>query len=273
MRPVVRAAGVAAAPFTRAWDRATGTRGLTLIGWHRIGDADDGLTTTLADFRRHLDLLEAWGATVLPLREAHRLLAEGRLPDRAVALTFDDGYASVLEQAWPELQARAWPATLFTVSGMLRAGSRLPWDELHRPGSDLVRLGTADEIRTAAAQGLDIGSHTVTHRWLPALSPAQIADELTRSRADLEDLIGQEVRSFAYPMGGWSRDIRDQVVAAGYDLAITCDRGRNSQRQHAAELRRAFAFDRASDVRLQLDNAFTWMRLIENRRYQREPQW
>ncbi|MBM9459507.1 polysaccharide deacetylase family protein [Nocardioides sp. zg-536] len=275
MRSQVRFAGMVADPVVRVARPLGRRRGaaLTLVGWHRIGDATDGLTTTLPDFQRHLDVLEEWGAIVLPLDEAHRMLVAGELPERAVALTFDDGYASVVEQAWPLLRQRGLPATLFAVSGYLRPGARFPWDEGHRRGDDLVRLLTAPELCAAAAEGLDIGSHTVTHRWLPGLGDDEVREELVRSRADLEDLLARPVRSFAYPMGGWNPALRSAVEAAGYDLAITTERGRNRADQHPASLRRAFAFDRADDVRRQLDGAFTWMRPIERRRALREPTW
>lgn len=274
MKVATRLAAALVQPAVRATTALSGAAGtLTLVGWHRIGDSCDGLTTTPDDFTRHLDVLEEWGATVLPLDEAYRLLAAGRLPERAVALTFDDGYASVVEQAWPELRRRGLPATLFAVSDYVRYGGRFPWDHRHESGSDLTRLATAAELCDAAAEGLDIGSHTATHRWLPGLRPREVADELVRSRGALEDLLGRPVTSFAYPMGGWDERIRDQVEAAGYEIAITTERGRNTPGQDPVTLRRAFAFDRPRDVRRQLDGAFTWMRAIERRRNRREPQW
>jgi peptidoglycan/xylan/chitin deacetylase (PgdA/CDA1 family) len=113
----------------------------------------------------------------------------------------------------------------------------------------------------------------VTHRWLPRLTSREVAEEVRRSRDDLEDLLGTPIRSFAYPMGGWTAQIRDEVERAGYDVALTVDRGRNLRDQDPVSLRRAFAFDRPTDLRRQLEGAFTWMRPIENRRRRREPAW
>lgn len=273
MKSTTRLAGTIARPAALAAQSVSRHRTLTLIGWHRIGQADDGLTTSIEDFRAQLDMLADWGAQVLPLDEAYLLLEEGRLPERAVSLSFDDGYASVLEQAWPELRDRGLPATLYAVSGFLQQGMRFPWDHAHPADSDLIRLATAEELCAAAAEGLDVGSHTVSHRWLPQLTSREIGDEVTRSRDELEDLLQQEVTSFAYPMGGWTPEVREQVRAAGYRTAITVDRGRNRSCQDPHALRRSFAFDRPADVRLQLDGAFTWMRPIERWRGRREPQW
>lgn len=275
MKISTRAAGVVATPGVRAAGMLSRKRGLTILGWHRLGRADDGLTTSLTDFRRQLDMMEDWGATVLGLDEAHRLLALDQLPSRAVALTFDDGYASVLELAWPELKQRGLPATLFAVSGFLDANAdrRFPWDGQHSATSKLTRIADIEAVRSAAGDGLDIGSHTVTHRWLPGLTSREIGDEVARSRNDLEDLLNQPVVSFAYPMGGWTWPIRDAVERAGYRYAVTVDRGRNRAGQDPQLLRRAFAFDRAEDVRRQLQGGFTWMRPIERRRSRRAPAW
>lgn len=273
MRAANRTLGRAMTPMARLLHGIRPGRSLTLLGWHRIGDADDGLTTRPDDFRRHLDEIEAWGGTVLPLDEGLARLRAGTLPPRAVALTFDDGYASVAEVAWPELVDRGMPATLYAVSGFLDGRRSFPWDACLPSSSPLVRLVSAGGLRDLADAGMDIGSHTASHRWLPGLTTEEVSDEVRRSRADLEDLLGRTVRGLAYPMGGWTPQIRDLTAEAGYEYAITVDRGRNGPRHPALELRRAFAFDRPDDVRRQLEGAFTWMRPIEDRRRRQEPTW
>jgi len=271
MRSVNRALAAVARPVAAAVDALDRQHRLTLVGWHRIDDGPGGLSTSFDDFRRHLDALDAWGARVLPLDDAVRLLAKDELPERAVALTFDDGYASVLELAWPELRSRGLPATLFAVSGYLDGGRRLPWDRHHPAGDRSVELADRDLVRAAAATGLAVGSHTVTHRWLPALSPQEAARELRDSKAALEELLDREVSALAYPMGGWSPALREAAGAAGYQIGITVERGRNGVGHDPLALRRAFAFDRADDFRRQLEGAFTWMRPVERWRTGRGP--
>jgi peptidoglycan/xylan/chitin deacetylase (PgdA/CDA1 family) len=257
-----------AAPAATLANRLFAEGRLTLVGWHRIG-AGSGLSTSYDDFRRHLDTLEEWGARVLSLDDAVDRLAVGDLPRRAVTLTFDDGYASVLDVAWPELHRRGLPATLFAVSGYLDGRGRFPWDRA--ASSADARLADAAALRDAADAGLDIGSHTVTHRWLPGLDPADVERELKQSRHDLEDELGRPVASFAYPMGGWNARVRQLVDAAGYRVGVTVDRGRNRTGADPLALRRAFAFDRAVDFRRQLDGAFDWMRPVERWRSARPP--
>lgn len=253
MHPAVVAAGRAATVALRARDRALGPRGgLTLVGWHAIAKDGDGLVTTFDDFRRHLDAIAAWGP-VVPL---------GTPPGdgRAVALTFDDGYAGVAELAWPELKSRGWPATLFAVSGYLDGGKTFPWDD---PSAATARLLTATELKDVADDGLAIGSHTVTHRWLPHLDAATVRAECRDSKVALEDLLQRTVTAFAYPMGGWNAPVRHAVAATGYDLAVTVDRGRNTARTDRYALRRAFAPPSTDDLTRILDGAYTFLRPLD----------
>lgn len=273
MRLVTRTAGAMATPAARTAQLLSADRPtLTILGWHRFGDVDDEMTTTIRHFETQLDILEDWGATVLPLDHARRLMRCSELPPKAVALTLDDGYLSCLEQAWPILRDRNLPATLFAVSDYLDGRRRFPWDEAGWVTDDLARIATARQLVDAAQDGLDIGSHTVSHRWLPSLSLDDVALELTESKDALEDLLGTAITAFAYPMGGWSPQIRD-IAEDVYDIAVTVDRGRNYQGHDEHALRRAFAFDRAADFRRQLDGAYTWMRPLERRRARTEPEW
>jgi peptidoglycan/xylan/chitin deacetylase (PgdA/CDA1 family) len=268
----VRGLGTAVRPVATLGRRLVGTGGLTIIGWHRVDGTSHGLSTGVDDFRRHLDALEDWGATVLPLRQATAGLASGTLPDRAVVLTFDDGYASVVETAWPLLRERSMPATLFVVSGSLSTDLRFAWDECE-PVHDRHRLATSDELLGAAAEGLDLGSHTVSHPWLPELPAAELEREMVDSRAALEELLGRPVRSLAYPTGGWTPRVRAAAEAAGYEVAITVDRGLNTPRTPLLSLRRSFAPTDVRDLRLVLDGAYTVLRPLDTWRRRKGPSW
>lgn len=107
-----------------------GTRGkLSILLFHRIARAADPLapdTMQLAHFERLLDFLDAH-THVLSLREASAALGRGTLPARAVALTFDDGYADWLDTVAPALRRRAMHATFFVATEQLD-GARL-WHE------------------------------------------------------------------------------------------------------------------------------------------------
>ncbi|HEU5008792.1 MAG TPA: polysaccharide deacetylase family protein [Jatrophihabitantaceae bacterium] len=271
MRRVSRAAGELARPAALASRAVSAARRLTIVGWHRIGPGGTGLDTPVDEFRRQLDVLAEWGAVVLSLERATQLLAQDAVPEHAVVLTFDDGYASVAESAWPLLRDRGWPATMFAVSGYLDGARAFPWDE----GSAAANCRLLDwaGLRELADAGMDIGSHSVSHPWLPELPPQQLDHELRSSKACLEDGLGRAVTSFAYPTGGWDRRVRAVADQAGYTTAVTVDRGRSRHGHDPLALRRAFAFTGQRDFRLQLDGAFDWMRPVELYRLRRRPSW
>jgi peptidoglycan/xylan/chitin deacetylase (PgdA/CDA1 family) len=270
VKPLVRAtATTVARPIAAGVRRARRTPRLTVLGWHRIDDSGSSLSTPVAVFERQLDVLERVGAVVLALGDAVQRLGAGTLPHRAVALTFDDGYASVVECAWPKLRERGLPATLFLVSDYLTKRRRFPWDATET--GDHTRLADADAVQTAAHDGLDIGSHTVTHRWLPHLSDRELAVELTASRDEIAELIGRPVDQLAYPVGGWNRRVRDAAVAANYATAITVDRGVNGPHRDRLALRRSFAPDTERDFELVMHEALTWLRPVDRWRTRSGP--
>ncbi len=274
MRVASRTVASLVHPVTRRWTRTRDGAGVTMVGWHRVdGTAPAGLSTGVPEFGAHLDQIVAAGATVLPLGEAVRMLREGRrLPPRAVVLTFDDGYASVVDTAWPLLRERGWPATLFVVIDGLESAQRFHWDA-HEPAHPRHRLATWGQVLEASAEGLDIGSHTRTHPWLPGLSDADLTRELAESRSCLEEMLGREVLSVAYPSGGWDRRVRAAAGRAGYEIAITVDRGLNTRHTHPLSLRRAFVPDSVADLQLILDGAYTYLRPLDTWRNRRGAAW
>jgi peptidoglycan/xylan/chitin deacetylase (PgdA/CDA1 family) len=268
MNPLVSAAGAATQAALSFRERLLGPRpGLTVVGWHRIDGGPGGLSTTPDEFRTHLDVIARDGWSVVALPDA---VAANTVPRKALALTFDDGYASVAEVAWPLLRERGWPATLYAVSGYLDGEKRFAWDQ---PGDPEARLLDAQGLRDVATDGLHIGSHTVSHRWLPHLDDATVTAEVRDSRAALEDLLGAPVRDFAYPMGGWDARVRAVVGAAGYETAVTVDRGLHTQRRDPLAVRRAFAPRSAGDFARTLSGAYTFLRPLDAWRTRNGPAW
>ncbi len=89
-------------------------------------------------------------------------------------------------------------------------------------------LMTWDEVAALARAGMDIGSHTRTHRVLQTLDPSEHAEELRGSRVELEERLSRPIRSVAYPVGyalGSDETLRTAVSEAGYDVGFTCRAG------------------------------------------------
>ncbi len=103
-------------------------------------------------------------------------------------------------------------------------GSNL-WDQAS--GLHVRNLLTLEQIREMQRYGVEFGSHSLTHPWLPGVPDAQLRREVSDSKRRLEDLLGVEVKSFAFPYGGVDQRVRSAVAEAGYQLAFTAIPGTN----------------------------------------------
>lgn len=168
-------------------------------------------------FDAQLSWLRSRGFRSTNLKHLSAALKDGTpLPSRSVALTFDDGYASNLEVAWPILQRHGFTATIFVVTGCVGEFNKFDAQSAAPP----ARMLSACQIRALHAAGVEIGSHTVTHpASLCALSDQRLQDELVRSRSDLEALLDASVTCFSYPHSQTDRRVEQAVASAGYQAA------------------------------------------------------
>lgn len=158
-----------------------------------------------------------------------------RLPGgTGVVLTIDDGFCSVRTWAQPRLAEVGARALLYVVAG--RLGGTNTWDVAQ--GEVPGRLMDTAELTDWLAAGHQLGSHTLTHPWLTRVSRAQAREEIHASRRRLEDFFGVVVRDFCYPYGDWNNAVRDLVVEAGYETAVTTQAGVNGPSADPFALRR-----------------------------------
>ena len=241
-----------------AGTRVVAIKNLIILGYHRIDDSGGDLSVRRDHFRAHLDWIESEGLHVVGLDDGEPL-SEG--PAARVAFTFDDGYLSVAESAWPELKSRGWPATVYAVPGYLGGDLRFPWDRTSQERSSRLMDGMV--LRELADDGMVVGSHSVTHRYLPGLAPDEARTEIRESKRMLEDVVGREVTSFSYPMGGWNRGLRDSVAEAGYRTAVTVLRGRNRAGRDPLVLRRPIVESHPDDFARIVKGHFDFLRPID----------
>jgi peptidoglycan/xylan/chitin deacetylase (PgdA/CDA1 family) len=172
---------------------------MAVLLFHRVTDAipPDGLTVPPALFRAVCGVLRR-GFHVVGLGEVFDTLRRG-LPvrPRTVAITFDDCYRDNLAAA-RVLAEHGLPATFFVPTGVVGTDRVLPWDR----GLPRQPNLTWDHVRAMADMGFEIGSHTVNHLNLGAVTPDQARAEIIGSKLTLQERLGRPVRWFAYPFGG-----------------------------------------------------------------------
>ncbi len=148
-------------------------------------------------------------------------------PPRAMAVTFDDAYASILEAGRPILERLAVPGTVFVPTGPASAGGRMTWSELAQwvggEHEHELRCMTWAQLRSLSERGWEIGSHTCSHPNLTEIGEERALSELRDSRAACEEELQRPCTSLAYPFGSYDATVRELAAAAGYRTAVTLD--------------------------------------------------
>jgi len=185
----------------------------------------NGLRVSPADFDRQLQWLTANGWQSFTVGE---LVAQSdRLPPKAFAITFDDGYADNLHQALPLLKKYRCRATLYLVVDRFDRDWSLQRKAHHDEGELKREPKLSDEqVRELLDSGLiELGSHSMTHANFARLDTEQVRAELANSRRELEARFGVPVRSFAYPFGIYRPHHAELAREAGYNSAVTVCEG------------------------------------------------
>jgi peptidoglycan/xylan/chitin deacetylase (PgdA/CDA1 family) len=179
---------------------------IPVLLYHRIADDDgDRFAVPPAAFAEHLQLVCESGRTSLTVTElADGIRGQRPLPDRAVAITFDDGYSETPD-AVARLREHGLRVTVYVTAGELDRPTMLSGGDLEA----LERIG----------DGIELGAHSVTHPYLDAVAPASARAEVRHSKEILERHTVRPVETFAYPHGAYDARVREAVLAAGYRSA------------------------------------------------------
>jgi peptidoglycan/xylan/chitin deacetylase (PgdA/CDA1 family) len=181
---------------------------IAVLLYHSVNDRAAGpdrrWTVTPRTFASHLSAVSRSGRIPMTISQiAGCLRGERALPPRPVAITFDDGFSDNYP-ALVELVRRGLRATIYVTTGAIGARDRLSAEQL---------------ARLADMPSVEVGAHGVRHRRLDELDERELTEEVGGSKAQLEEVIGTSVRSFAYPHGAYDGAVRGAVTAAGYRSA------------------------------------------------------
>lgn len=191
-----------------------------ILCYHGVGDVPrchdpHFLRVRTVQLQRQLELLAEAGASFMTVAELAAATRDGGPPAGAVAISFDDGYQDNLTIALPILQRMNASATVFVTSGWIgRPNPFLP----ACAGQRMLQESEILELRDA---GIEIGAHTVNHPDLTQVPPRVCQAEVSDGKAQLEDLLGASVTSFAYPFFCFDATARAAVERAGFTSAVT----------------------------------------------------
>jgi peptidoglycan/xylan/chitin deacetylase (PgdA/CDA1 family) len=203
-------------------------RDAAFLGYHSV--VEDGppfLSLRPRTFERQLDVLVRAGFRGGTRADLWRLASGDLPPARLAFLTFDDGFADTVTAALPRMSERGLTGMAFVLPGHLDSAAPLDWPEVAGEASrrpEMMRSmdwAMAGELIEA---GWEIGSHTMSHPRLPALSDEALRQELLDSRRRVAEVLGR-CEALTYPFGEWDPRVARAAADAGYSFAFSLPLG------------------------------------------------
>jgi peptidoglycan/xylan/chitin deacetylase (PgdA/CDA1 family) len=196
---------------------------LRILLYHRVSDDPDPLALRPAKFRAQMEYLASNGFQALDAVTALDLLYAGHLEPRTVAITFDDGFEDVVDNALPLLADLGFSATVFVATAVIDGDATYGWAP---EGASTVSWA---QIRRIDPSGvLRFEPHTRTHPDLRRLGDIDAEGEIRGSKAELERQVDRETHAFCYPSGFVQPRERELVRQAGFRYGVTCEPGLNT---------------------------------------------
>ena len=174
-----------------------------------LNDPNDKIGTNLSispeKFAGQLDLIKAKGYTTITFKD----IADGNIPDKPVILTFDDGYEDFYTNAYPELRKRGMKAVSYIITGNIKKDGYM----------------SAEEINKISNDGVEIGSHTVSHPDMSKVTTARAEMEARESKRILGEITERPIISLCYPSGKYNSETEKIIKDYGYSYAVTTNSG------------------------------------------------
>lgn len=191
---------------------AGNSRAAVVLQYHHVSDTTPPSTSVTPErFKAHMNYLEEKGFQIVPVMTLVEKLQKGQsLPDKTVAITFDDAYDDVYLNAFPLLKARNWPFTIF----------------VNTDPHDQKKSGFASwqALREMAAAGATIANHSTAHNHLLRLTEGEtraqwrerITGEILKAEERIKAETGQSHKLLAYPYGEYDKPLQQLVKSLGF---------------------------------------------------------
>ncbi len=184
-------------------------RTIPILMYHSITSDEQKNILTLSKntFETQMQYLSNRGFYIARLEElAKKIEAGENIPKNWVVLTFDDGFKDFYSSAYPMLKRLEFKATVFVITNSLEISKNsLDWKDLENLAKD---------------SSIDIGAHCLEHIPLPLLESSKARNEIFGSKRILEERLGREVKSLAYPYGAANDLLKKMVRDAGFRVAV-----------------------------------------------------
>ncbi len=183
-----------------------------ILQYHHVSEHTPKSTSISPErFKEHLELIKSMDFNVLPLPQVIQQIRQGiPFESNTLAITFDDGYLSIYENAFPLLQAYQWPFTIFVSPNAIdkKFGNSLSWEmlkEMKRQGATIANHSLAHDHLLKKEEGESQES------WL-----TRINTDITKAQSRLEAELNIKNKLLAYPYGEFDYHLKESVKALGY---------------------------------------------------------
>jgi peptidoglycan/xylan/chitin deacetylase (PgdA/CDA1 family) len=210
-----------------------------ILTYHSIDTSGSVISTKPEVFRSQMEHLSENGYQVVTLNHLIRELTKSDSDlTKTVAITFDDGFQNFYTSAFPVLEEYGFKATVFLVTDF--CGKTNDWAG-NPKDFPLSKVLSWTEIRELNKHGIEFGGHTLTHPDLTKIPEFQLEKEIKDSKAQIEDSIGCEVTTFAYPFGKFNAKVKE-TVEKSYEAACSVTLGKVHQGSDFFGLERVDAY-------------------------------
>jgi len=159
-----------------------------------------------ATFEWQIKTLKENGYQFYFVKDIPQLLRDDKISSRAAVITFDDGYRDFYTDAFPILKKYQVKSTNYIICDFI----------------DGKNFMTENQIREVVKSGLvEIGAHTMNHAYLKLMASPSAKKEIVDCKKDLETMLGNKVKTFAYPYGAFSQETVDEVKKASFSAAVS----------------------------------------------------
>ena len=173
-------------------------------------------------FKKHLQYLKDKNYTVITFKDLDKIGWRNRFEKgkKYIILTFDDGYKDNYDLAFPILKEFNFKATIFLMGSL----TYNEWD-VKAGGERKFSLMSVEMIKKMQDYGIEFGAHTFNHPKINTLSNEEIEHQIVDVKKPLEEKIGKEIITFAYPYGILNDYAKKMAKKAGYTFALATDSG------------------------------------------------
>lgn len=197
-----------------------------MLMYHRVNDyRKNEMSVSVQEFRKQVAWLKRTGFRNMRMAELESATPGLNLNAPKVIFSFDDGYMDNFSEALPILKEFGYTAIFYIPYEFIGKKDMFPRDIRESNRAEHNRIMGWEQVTSLLREGMEIGSHTLSHNNLKEMNDAQAKREIVESKKYIEEKLGEKITSFCYPGGQFNEKHTNWVERAGYSSACTTASG------------------------------------------------